>query len=545
MKKNTLIIGLFTAFALSSCYEDKSTLPENPIDGVELNITEEEKVIRIGYKEPLDIVPNITKNGKADDSGLTYEWAINIYPGWSKCEYEILETTKELHTVLNNEISNDSYYLRLLVTDTKHDNLQYSFLYQVFVQPSMLDGLLIADTKDGQTTDLNLVMNNKLTASYDKEEKIFRNILAGKEYPGLIKTMSPITSGYYPGVNMMSVIDVEGKAGIYNTETFDLSDMNGIFPAYQPARVDGIVRMGQFNCALTDMGFYAVQYVNFSTSYFGWVNATMSQYPIDNAVYAHTSLTGVGNNDVFALGAWFCNEEDAFISADMMSYPAPATTVFNNPNKYDLSNKRAVCGGMSVDEVTPVFLLKDEATGEYTIYVLERAKSATGYYDENWNFIETVPAQDSYIKAAHVIPAAGKTLLDKAVATSFASMEAILYVATEDGVYTINFAGATPTVNSTSQFTAGGEKITGMHLYQQGAEITEYSSMGYPGYPEYGGWMPVELTDRAVVVTTQKGDEGVVYVVPMIRFGTGDLDPSNALRYDGFGRILAVSATCY
>ena len=272
MKKNTLIIGLFTAFALSSCYEDKSTLPENPIDGVELNITEEEKVIRIGYKEQLDIVPNITKNGKADDTGLTYEWAINIYPGWSKSEFEVVGTEKELHTVLNNGISNDSYYLRLLVTDTKHDNLQYSFLYQVFVQPSMLDGLLIADTKDGQTTDFNLVMNKKLTASYDKEEKIFRNILAGKEYPGLIKTMTPITSGYYPGVNMMSVIDEEGKAGIYNTETFDLSDMNGIFPAYQPARVDGIVRMGQFNCAVTDMGFYAVQYVNFSTSYFGKYN---------------------------------------------------------------------------------------------------------------------------------------------------------------------------------------------------------------------------------------------------------------------------------
>ena len=133
MKKNTLIIGLFTAFALSSCYEDKSTLPENPIDGVELNVTEEEKVIRIGYKEQLDIVPNITKNGKVDDSGLTYEWAVNIYPGWSKYEYEVIGTEKELHTVLNNAINNDSYYLRLLVTDTKHDDLQYSFLYQVFV----------------------------------------------------------------------------------------------------------------------------------------------------------------------------------------------------------------------------------------------------------------------------------------------------------------------------------------------------------------------------------------------------------------------------
>lgn len=549
MKKNTLIIGLFTAFALSSCYEDKSTLPDNPIDDVELNITEEEKIIRIGYKEPLDIVPNITKNGKADDSGLTYEWAINIHSGWSNYEYEVIGTEKELHTVLNNEISNSYYYLRLLVTDTKHDDLQYSFLYQVYVQPSMLDGLLIADTKDGQTTDLNLVMNNKLTASYDKEEKIFRNILAGKEYPGLIKTMSPITSGYYSSalkVNMMAVVDEAGKAGIYDTETFNLSDMSKIF-IYQPEKVDAVIRIGNYDCAATDVGFFAVQYVNFTTSYFGWVNGDLSKYPMDNGIYAKTSLTGVGgNNDVFALGAWFCNEEDAFVSADMLGYPVPTATLFNNPNDYDLSNKHAVCGGMSIDETTPVFLLKDESTGEYIIYVLEREKSPT----TQWNSVtqtydEIAPGAPSSIKAAHVIPAAGKTLLDKAVATSFASMEAILYVATEDGVYTINFAGETPTINSTSQFTASGEKITDMHLYQQGALITEYGSMGYPGYPEYGGWMPVELTDRAVVVTTQKGDEGVVYVVPMIRFGTGDLDPSNALRYDGFGRILAVSATCY
>lgn len=548
MKKNTLIIGLFTAFALSSCYEDKSTLPENPIDGVELNITEEEKVIRIGYKEQLDIVPNITKNGKADDTGLTYEWAINIHSGWSKYEYEVIGTEKELHAVLNNEISNSYYYLRLLVTDTKHDDLQYSFLYQVYVQPSMLDGLLIADTKNGQTSDLNLVMNKKLTASYDKEEKIFRNILAGKEYPGLIKTMSPITSGYYSSalkVNMMAVVDEAGKAGIYDTETFNLSDMSKIF-VYEPEKIDAIIRIGNYDCAATDLGFFAVQYVNFTSSYFGWINGDMSQYPMDNGIYAKTSLTGVGNNDVFALGAWFCNEEDAFISADMLGYPAPTATVFNNPNDYDLSNKHAVCGGMSIDETTPTFLLKDETTGEYIIYVLEREKSPTTQWNpDTYTYDEIAPGAPSSIKAAHVIPSEGKALLDKAVATSFASMEAILYVATEDGVYTINFAGATPTVNSTSQFTANGEKITGMHLYQQGALITEYGSMGYPGYPEYGGWMPVELTDRAVVVTTQKGDEGVVYVVPMIRYGTGDLNPSEALRYDGFGRILAVSATCY
>lgn len=545
MKKNTLIIGLFTAFALSSCYEDKSTLPDNPIDGVELNITEEEKVIRIGYKEPLDIVPNITKNGKADDSGLTYEWAINIYPGWSKCEYEVLETTKELHTVLDNAVASDSYYLRLLVTDTKNDNLQYSFIYEVYVQPSMLDGLLIADTKDSQNTDLNLIMNDKLTAWYNKEEKIFRNILSDKNalYPGLVKSLSPIHIGIYPATSMMWIIDEDGKTGTYNTEDYSFLGMNDCFPIYQPQKVDAIMRMGQHICAITDLGFYAVINTTFSVSYFSWYAATPSAYPVDNGIYASISATNV-NGGIYSLGAWFCNEKDVFVSSDffLTNYNV---SEFSNPNKYDLSNKRAICGGMSVDEVTPTFLLKDEVTGEYTIYVLSRQKDAEGEYDEDWNWTETAPAVPSSIKAAHIIPAEGKTLLDKAVATSFASMESILYVATADGVYTINFAGATPTVNSTSQFTASGEQITGMKLYQQGQYITAYDNAANPDYPENGGWEKLEWNNRAVVVTTQKGDEGVVYVVPMKNLGTGNLDASSALRYDGFGRILAVSATCY
>ena len=124
-------------------------------------------------------------------------------------------------------------------------------------------------------------------------------------------------------------------------------------------------------------------------------------------------------------------------------------------------------------------------------------------------------------------------------------MESILYVATEDGVYTINFAGSTPTVNTVAQFTANGEKITGIKLYQQGQYITAYDNVANPDYPENGGWEKLAWNNRAVIVTAQKGEEGVVYVVPMTQLGTGNLDASAALRYDGFGRILAVSATCY
>ena len=546
MKKNTLLIALFTTLALSSCYEDKSTLPDNPIDGVELNITEEEKIIRVGYKEQLDIVPNLTKNGKADDAGLTYEWAINIYPGWSKTEYEVVGTEKELHTVLLNEVTNDCYFLRLLVTDTQHDDLQYSFLYQVYVEPSMKDGLLIADTKDGQTSDLNLVMNKQLTAWFEKDDKVFRNILSDKDaaYPGLIKYLTPTSTGNYPGVNLMWLIDENGKTGAYNTEDYALTGMDKCF-IYQPEKVNVVMRAGQMICAETDLGFFAVNYVNFTGTYFSWPTAAAGGYPIDNGIYAAYSGSSIGSNySTYALAAWFCSEQDVFISADI-NYAGAAAVEFNNPNKYDLSNKRAVCGGMSVDEITPTFLLKDEVTGEYAIYVLSRQVPDEDVYDDNWNWIETIPGAPSSIKSEYVIPADGKALLDKAVATSFAAMESILYVATEDGVYTINFAGAAATVNSASQFTASGEKITGVKLYQQGQYITAYDNAANPDYPENGGWEKLAWNNRALIVTAQKGEEGVVYVVPMIQLGTGNLDAKAALRYDGFGRILAVSATCY
>ena len=546
MKKNILLTALFTALALSSCYEDKSTLPDNPIDGVELNITEAEKIIRVGYKEQLDIVPNLTKNGKADDAGLAYEWAINLYPGWSKSEFEVIGTEKELHTVLTNDVNNDCYYLRLLVTDTQHDDLQYSFLYQIFVQPSMTDGLLIADTKDGQTSDLNLVMNKKLTAWYDKDEKVFRNLLSDKDaaYPGLIKSLTPASAGYYPGTNLMWVIDEEGKTGAYNTEDYTLAGMDKCF-IYQPEKVDVVMRAGQFVCAATDMGFFAVNYVNFTSSYFGWPTAAAGGYPIDNGIYAALSAASIGSNySTYSLAAWFCNEQDAFVSGDF-NYAGAAAVEFNNPNNYELSNKRAVCGGMSVDEMTPTFLLKDEATGEYAIYTLSRQIDDEYVYDDDWNVIDIISGSPSAIKNEYVIPAEGKSLLNNAVATSFAAMESILYVATEDGVYTINFAGATATVNSASQFTASGEKITGIKLYQQGQYITAYDNVANPDYPENGGWEKLVWNNRAVIVTAQKGEEGVVYVVPMTQLGTGNLDASAALRYDGFGRILAVSATCY
>ncbi len=57
---------------------------------------------------------------------------------------------------------------------------------------------------------------------------------------------------------------------------------------------------------------------------------------------------------------------------------------------------------------------------------------------------------------------------------------------------------------------------------------------------------PLPWNNRAIILTTQKGDsDGKVYVIPISQPGIGTLDPSKGLSYDGFGKILDVTAIGY
>ena len=141
------------------------------------------------------------------------------------------------------------------------------------------------------------------------------------------------------------------------------------------------------------------------------------------------------------------------------------------------------------------------------------------------------------------IPSSGKELLDKAVSVFFAYKESILYIATTEGIYTIDFAGSSATVNIAPKYTVpGGEQITLAKLYVQGAFAADESSVDSdtPVYAE------LPLNNKSVIVATRKSElEGKVYIVPMTQLGTGNLDASKALSFDGFGRILDVTTIGY
>lgn len=547
----SIVIACCSSLFFSSCYDDKSTLATNFIDEVVIDTTGIKQEQFIGYQELLTIEPTITVGGSDGESRLQYEWAL-AYFSKSDSEFEVISTDKRFSEVISRPISSAPYTLKLTVTDTANDNLQYLCLWNVYVQSSFLDGLLISDTKDGASSDLTLILNNHLTVNYDKEEKVYRQILEKANGDPYNKLMTALTYEKFgnaliagSGVNQVWAITSDGDCIRFNNQDFTIngtSDDESII-TYKPAGLEfkSLFRAYQMFFAYTTAGFYS--FMNVSVNSFGWYDAVMTGYSPDNDVIAATSSSSVYYNHTVWLdqlkGAFYSYSGSASFGASVGQYQA--NMVFD-PNA--MADQTAVAAGIKEDGSIATFLLKEKSSGSYAIYTLGQYREAEGFYDDDWNWTETAPSTPASARNKYVIPIEGKALLDDAVSIFFAQRENVLYVVTESGIYTILYgSGDTAVVSTTAKYTpAAGETITSAKLFQQGHQTNDNATT--TGTPPL--ITPLEWNNKAIIFTTQKGDnEGKVYVMPISQAGIGTLDPSNALSYDGFGRILDVITIGY
>lgn len=550
----TCIVLAFAASGLVGCYEDKSTYATDLIPDIVLTDTET-TAIYTGYLEQIDFAPELTQGGKVleDNDNYTYTWELNEVP--DENQFQTISTERELHVTVPNGISTTPYLLKLTVKDTEND-LEYLFWWDLYIQSAFLDGLVISDTKDGATSDLTLVLNQKLTTNYaGKEEKIFRNILASGSsaaaYPGLLRSLTPMLYGYIysKAKHYLWATDQNGELVRFNCEDYSVaSEGDVLLYASEGQKFYKLFGTGNSNAcqtlmvAMSNAGNYCIQCV--TTEVFSWPNTAMNASSIKNGICASRSYSA--NNECVA--AWLDEKTNKLIVADPNFAGYLIYHTITGSGAYDADNlgdQQVIAAGMTYTENIPALLLKDNA-GTYAIYTITPHQAEEGYYTDpdNWEgWVVTSPEIPYGPRARIEIPAEGKALLDQATGTAFCTMQAILYVATADGIYAIDFASGKAVVSDVKFTPDAGEKITSVKLYQQGQY--QYSSNmcgdGENQYRELLDW-----TNYAVIVTTQKSDtEGCVYVVPMTQIGTGNLDKAQALKYDGFGKILDVTTTGY
>lgn len=541
MKK--IVIAAILSAALWSCYEDKSTYATDTIDDVVLTLTEGQNTIYAGYLEELDIVPVLTKGGKPlDDESFTYCWEMNYTP--NGMEFEVIGTERELHTLLTNAISTRNYLLKLTVCD-ETEGLEYLFTWNVYIQTAFLDGLVVCDTRDGQTSDLSLILNNRLTMNYTKDEVIYRNIVeasTGAHYPSLLGSLYPNTQGYiYSSRHFLWAIDSDGKLVRFDCENYSSAGGDDMMVYSDGQKVSDVfsttsnAAVTSYRIALTNQGHYAGDGTN-ATDFITGPNANLGSSNPKDGVFAFAPYSqdcsicwieeSSGAVKVFApyfQGAvWGYDLEEVEGSA----YPAG-----------DLGVQQVLAAGMTGADNIPAFLVKD-ADGDYAIYTV--AIGVNSYYDEEWDYWweETYYRPGNAIK----IPAAVASRIASATDLDFTNENSILYITSDNQISAVLFGNGSITDGGVKFTPDAGETITSVKVYRQG---NYYYSFDVFNYVEEYNRPKLDLTSRALIVTTQKGDEGFVYVVPMTQLGTGNLDRSKEMKFDGFGRILDVATTGY
>lgn len=556
MKKSNyihIISMLWIVLLCYSCYDDKSTYAVNNIDGVVIDTTGINVNLYIGYQELLTLKPIISVGEDKNPDFLKYEWKLATSTGDIGIEYELLSTEKELNNIISRPISTDFYRLRLIVTDTKNEGLQYLCTWNIHIQSSFIDGLLIADSKDGSSSDLTLIKNNTLTTNYNKEEVIYGSILEnanGTPYNGLFSSLTYEVLGY-PNMsshtNQVWAITTDGDAYRYDCQDFSMTGNteDESIITYRPngLKFEKFFCASQVFVAYTSLGFYNLMRV--STNSFGWYDAVANgTKPNNNIIASHSSSNAVYNHTI-----WLDKEQAKFVSyTGLAAFGSAKLEYYAANSQFDpnaMQNKSAVAAIISEDERIGTFLLKDDASGQYNIYTLSQYKEQEGYWNDDWTeYTETAPEIPAIAGNKYNIPETGKTLLDKAISVFFAQNSYVLYVATEDGIYAITYgAGENASVSTIAKYTAAsGEKITKAKLYQQG-HFTNDMSMTSGAEPDI---QPLPWNNKAIIVATQNANsEGRVYVIPITQTGIGTLDPSKALSYGGFGKILDVITIGY
>lgn len=528
MKKTIFlpIILSVAIIALGGCFTDKSSLDTTKLKDMFIDTPSMPSILRVEYLQEVTFDPTV-KFGNATNptTDVKYKWQINQTPG--STDLVTIGTERVLKTTIKNMILSAAYTLIFTAIDEKH-GVEYQKAWPLYVSSSFREGIVVADTRDGASSDLSLIMDNDITTSYTAGLNVKYNIwktTTGSTHPALIKNLT------YTLHKPSALLTKNVITAIFENKDIKMYDCLD-YAVYKTA--DKI--FPGISSSFEPQAFYTI---NNSS----WVLvANNKSYVIYNN-QGHTSFllpaSGVNNADNAILAAdnsggagpyafWFDNTTGKF-HAITMTFTTPATSgeyttqgVFN-PN--NLPGRRMVATDISVDGYTPGFLLKNTTTNNYELYTISFA-----YYDANYNTIPSAP------KLRVDLPAELTPILNSAVSVFFAMFDPIMYIATPSKIYAVKFGGGV--VSYSEKYTApAGETITKAKLFVQGRYRLHRKDFDAVNGPIFEA--PLALNTKAVVVSTSKGQyEGFVYVLPYGTPGTGDLNSAQAKKYSGFGKIL-------
>ncbi|MEO6681958.1 MAG: PKD-like family lipoprotein [Ginsengibacter sp.] len=512
MKKLFLytILLCTSIFVLNSCRKDFSSLNTNKINGIEFDTTGQSSLSVFQF-EKLVVKPVLKMDG-VKQSDLKFEWRLNVAPG--SLDYEIVGTERDLNFEMKKiPTKADQFYQLLYVVTDQTNDLKYITAWPVTVRNSIGEGLVIATSSDGVNSDISHIMSPLVTSNYSSES-IKRNVYSavnGKTIPGLLKQIR-YTKLAAQGEIMMAISDNTILA--VKTLDYSLIGMNEdlFFTPVAGRKNDQIGDLTQIDVYIGNGRLTAV-----------WLEINKKfGVPYDNkyTVPAHVGLNGHSNNPAVVI-SYYDEVKGAFVYQ-------PAITAWGDRNTYLLASSpqggfdpAAIEGKVNLAAgVTQsgdfLHILKSKTGNGIGLYIID-----PGGYDANWNLTKPSPKEMVDLSGAPDIQNAKRfVLLDD---------QKVLYYATTTKIYAVLYGSSTPAF-SERYTVSSGEEITTLQVYRQ-ADYPK-KPVGDPSY--------ISTNNKQLIMSTYKGTEGKVYIMPMINLGLGNIDVPNIKVYGGFNRISAI-----
>ncbi len=508
-----LLIGV--GLVTTSCYEDKSTLQTTEIPTVTIEVPEaiatELSVVQGTRLELKDI--RISKAGVVNPEGLNYKWSVSKTE--NDAEASVLADTPEFHEVIDLPISSAGYLFVLTVTDPQY-GLEYQHAWTLYVTSQYGEGLVVAYTADGVSSDLALIMHPKLTDKYSgaAQGTILKDLIKEhneKPFP------SPVSHLLYTfdKQNQRNIlwVSLPGELMRIATDEYKIVSRKEDLFIYPPQKLNIEKMLNTYQCTLLvndgDLYETLLSFEKLSTPNPSGIGMSID----NNVISAHAASSHTRRPSTL----FYDKKQGKFCYGYNRSFFVSTSVETGMANPGAAPGLHSLAGGISVDGSTHTLLMQDEKTTKpeekYRLYT----------------FTNQTDNGTPKVKFIYTIPSEANAYIEKAVSLFFSLREPILYITTKEGIYKLIFEAGAVKFDAKPVFQApAGEQITLARLYLQGAYAME----------NYEPNATLAWSSRAVVVvTSQQGKSDKIRIIPQINFGSGQLDSAQALSFDGFGKI--------
>lgn len=531
MKQFFIFISIASVLFFSACLKDASTVDLYAVPHIGIDTTGVPARYSIFQNDTLRIKPKISFEG-ADKSRLTYSWVLHTHGGYER----LLGSKEALEAELIEAPSPNPYKLIFTARDSTN-NVKAFFTWDILVISQFGQGLVVADMRDDQASDVSLIMSYNFTTSIltdSASTKIFRDAYSrsnGEKIAGRVNQLSFFKYSTYKDVTFLTD---KGFTRIDVNSYVKKDADKGLFVIAPDKIVPGDIS----TAILTNQHQYII---NDGKGYGRYGDAKQFVYSFlasDKLGYQAEKICGLQNPVALQTGGvLYDKRNNRFLLLPRMSSMANPLTNFSatdssNPLvKFDPNNmgNKTCLQLFEGYDARIIAIMKERDQAKYYAYQIKLTQPLTGAMGIAMNDLSQNPD------------------IAKAKYFTSSTAEQVLFYASEDKVYSsILELGSAAT--TTLRYTAKpGEKITGMEVYFGAGTYDPGAGRVYlPSSTDPNDWskrISVSAKQRMLILSTynESSKEGKIITIPIEILGIGGLtsNPAYITSYGGFGRITA------